>query len=133
MITDHALRAAAEARTASLPVPPTTHEAAKLLHELQVHQVELEMQNEALRQSQATLETALRAKSEFLNQITHDFKTPLNSIIGFSEMLQAGLAGPVTPKQKEFAADILASGLRLLKLVDGILTESRNDDATMTP
>ncbi len=53
------LRATAEAELARLaPDVPPARSADELLHELQVHQIELEMQNEALRQSQAALEAA---------------------------------------------------------------------------
>ncbi|MDO8988378.1 MAG: EAL domain-containing protein [Sideroxyarcus sp.] len=55
--TSDSLRSAAEARVARRPLSsPFPLSAEKLLHELQVHQVELEMQNEALRVSQAAME-----------------------------------------------------------------------------
>lgn len=52
------LRASAEARLARIPDQAPTQSAEALLHELQVHQIELEMQNEALRQSQIELEAS---------------------------------------------------------------------------
>jgi PAS domain S-box-containing protein len=53
-----ALREAAEAQLAAVPARLTQPSADRLLHELQVHQVELEIQNEALRQAQTELETS---------------------------------------------------------------------------
>jgi PAS domain S-box-containing protein len=60
-----ALREGAEARIAGLPASPTAEQLAQmplamqhLLHELQVHQIELEMQNDELRRTQAALDTA---------------------------------------------------------------------------
>ncbi len=50
------LRAAAEARIQPSPTPALAPPTTELLHELQVHQIELEMQNEALRQAQVELE-----------------------------------------------------------------------------
>jgi len=50
------LRAAAEARIGDTPAAAPTRSAEELLHELQVHQIELEMQNESLRQVQIELE-----------------------------------------------------------------------------
>ncbi len=50
------LRVAAEARLAHAPIPAPSRPTEELLHELQVHQIELEMQNEALRQAQVELE-----------------------------------------------------------------------------
>jgi len=52
------LRAAAEAQLAATPETTPARPVADLLHELQVHQIELEMQNEALRQTQQGLEDA---------------------------------------------------------------------------
>jgi PAS domain S-box-containing protein len=52
------LRAAAEAQLATTPKTTPQRPEAELLHELQVHQIELEMQNETLRQTQHALEEA---------------------------------------------------------------------------
>lgn len=57
MIQSNSLRGAAEAAlTRNSTIKPMPHADGALLHELQVHQIELEMQNESLRQSQAELE-----------------------------------------------------------------------------
>ena len=88
---------------------------------------ELEQAEKELERTQAILQDALRAKSEFMNNVTHELRTPLNSVIGFAELLQDEVPGQLNPKQAQFAADILASGQRLLRLVDGILEMSRLD------
>lgn len=72
---------------------------------------------------------ALRAKAEFMNNVTHELRTPLNSVIGFAELLKDQVPGPLNARQAEFAADILASGQRLLVLVEAILEMSRLDAA----
>ena len=56
--TNSPLRTAAEVQLAARPKPTSERPVADLLHELQVHQIELEMQNEALRQAQQALEEA---------------------------------------------------------------------------
>jgi PAS domain S-box-containing protein len=68
--TDHAsLRARAEARLAEpgAAVAPRVTDAQRLLHELQVHQIELEMQNEALQHSQAETQRALRRYTDLFD------------------------------------------------------------------
>lgn len=75
------------------------------------------------------LALANRAKSEFMNNVTHELRTPLNSVIGFAELLKDQVPGPLNTRQAEFAADILASGQRLLVLVEAILEMSRLDAA----
>jgi two-component system sensor histidine kinase/response regulator len=70
-----------------------------------------------------------RMKSDFLASVTHELRTPLNAVIGFTELLEAQVAGPLTPKQAQFAADILAGGRHLLALVERILELSRLDGA----
>jgi signal transduction histidine kinase len=66
-------------------------------------------------------ETANRAKSAFLTSVSHELKTPLNSIIGFSDVLADGSAGPVTEEQKEYLDILHSSGHSLLSLVNNIL------------
>ncbi len=75
------------------------------------------------------LNHASRVKSEFMANVTHELRTPLNSVIGFAELLKDEVPGPLNAKQAAFAADILASGERLLALVEGILEMSRLDGA----
>jgi signal transduction histidine kinase len=60
-----------------------------------------------------------RLKSEFLSTMSHELRTPLNSIIGFSELLLT--ADNLTEKQHRYAATIMASGQRLLALINDIL------------
>jgi len=88
---------------------------------------ELEQAEKELTRTQAILQDALRVKSEFMNNVTHELRTPLNSVIGFAGLLQDEVPGPLNAKQAAFAADILASGERLLALVEGILEMSRLD------
>ena len=90
---------------------------------------ELERAERELERARAILQDALRAKSEFMNNVTHELRTPLNSVIGFAELLRDEVPGPLNAQQAAFAADILASGLRLLALVEGILEMSRLDAA----
>lgn len=75
------------------------------------------------------LALANSVKTDFMASITHELRTPLNSVIGFAELLKDEVPGPLNARQAEFAADILASGQRLLVLVEGILEMSRLDAA----
>lgn len=67
------------------------------------------------------LAAALRVKDEFLAAVTHELRTPLNQIIGFADLLEAQIAGPLNAEQTEFAASVLAGGRRLLGLVNGVI------------
>ena len=58
-------------------------------------------------------EAASRAKSEFLANMSHELRTPLNAILGFADVLGGGMAGPLNDTQREFVADVHASGLHL--------------------
>ncbi|WP_332881879.1 PAS domain-containing sensor histidine kinase [Methanosarcina horonobensis] len=65
---------------------------------------------EALINAKTAAEVANRTKTEFLTNMSHELKTPLNSIIGFSDMLKEGIAGPLNEKQKRYAQFISSSG-----------------------
>ena len=82
---------------------------------------ELEL-SEALRQAEA----ADRIKSEFLANMSHELRTPLNAVIGFSEIISSEMFGPIdTPRYKDYARDINASGAHLLDIINDILDLSK--------
>jgi signal transduction histidine kinase len=58
------------------------------------------------------LEAASRHKSEFLANMSYELGTPLNAIIGFSEVLAEGMFGEINEKQTEYLNDIPESGRR---------------------
>lgn len=64
----------------------------------------------------------LKAKNEFLGIVSHELKTPLHSIIGFTEYLLEESEGPITPAQKSSLDLVYDSGKRLLVLINGLLT-----------
>ncbi len=70
-------------------------------------------------------ESGSRAKSSFLANMSHELRTPLNAVIGFSQVLQEDYFGPLTEKQAEYVANILASGQHLLTLINDILDLSK--------
>jgi len=78
-----------------------------------------------LRSAKVEAELANRTKSEFLANMTHELRTPLNAIIGFSQVLERGIAGAVTDKQREYLKDIESSGNHLLGIISDILDLSK--------
>lgn len=75
-----------------------------------------------LEQAMRDAERANRAKSEFLATMSHEFRTPLNAIIGFSELIDREILGPVQQEQyKSYIQDIHQSGERMLSLVNDVL------------
>jgi PAS domain S-box-containing protein len=73
------------------------------------------------RREQAAAELASRAKTEFLSRMSHEMRTPLNAVIGFSQVLLDPLT-PLKPEQvRERARHILRAGEHLLALVNDVL------------
>jgi signal transduction histidine kinase len=61
------------------------------------------------------------AEDELSSDLAHDLRTPLNIIIGFSELLLEEIPGRLNEEQRLDITDILNSGRRLLNLVNAIL------------
>jgi len=71
-------------------------------------------------------ELANRSKTEFLANMSHETRTPLNAIIGFSQVIAGEMLGPVgTPKYIGYARDILVSAEHLLGIINDILDLSK--------
>jgi signal transduction histidine kinase len=71
--------------------------------------------------ARAELEVANTHKSAFLANMSHELRTPLNAIIGFSDLLDSGMAGELVDKQREYVEDIRSSGHHLLALINDVL------------
>jgi PAS domain S-box-containing protein len=79
-----------------------------------------------LMESRLAAEEANRTKSHFLANVSHEFRTPLNAILGFSELLLIeGEGGGVSSRHREYAANIHDSGQHLLELVNDLLDLSK--------
>lgn len=76
---------------------------------------------DALRDRAEAFEAADRLKTEFVQNVSYQLRTPLQTIQGYSEMLQAQLQGPLNTRQEEQVENILSAADALSKLVDNIL------------
>lgn len=67
-------------------------------------------------------ELANSAKSEFMAKLSHEFRTPLNAILGFSEMMRERYFGPLgSDTYDNYVGNILFSARHMLSLVDDVL------------
>jgi two-component system CheB/CheR fusion protein len=66
-------------------------------------------------------EAANREKSAFLATMSHELRTPLNAILGYVQLLELGITGPVTDKQREYLQRIEYSQQHLLGLIEDVL------------
>jgi len=114
-----------------------SHELAKINRRLEENYSTIERQRQQLETKQAQLENALRmaqaasrAKTRFLSSMSHDIRTPMNAIIGFT-----GLAAnhvDDTEHVREYLKTIGESSEHLLSLINDILDMSRIESGKMT-
>ena len=79
--------------------------------------------NQALSDAVAAAETANRAKSTFLSNMSHDIRTPMNAIIGFTTLAISNLDDK--ERVKDYLTKTLASSNHLLSLINDVLDMSR--------
>lgn len=68
---------------------------------------------------------ASRLKTELLAKVSHELRTPLGAILGFAEMLEGGVYGPIAPTQQPATAEIIDSVNYLTKLVNELLDQAQ--------
>jgi signal transduction histidine kinase/CheY-like chemotaxis protein len=78
------------------------------------------------------LETASKAKSDFLAGMSHELRTPLNAIIGFTDALLAGVDGPMNDEQRASLTWVQRGGRDLLGLINDILDLSKIEAGMLT-
>ena len=82
----------------------------------------------ALEEAAAKAERANAAKSDFLARMSHDIRTPLNGILGMTEL---ALEEPVSPAVEDYLRKVRESGVFLLSLVNDILDMSKVESGKM--
>jgi PAS domain S-box-containing protein len=75
--------------------------------------------------ARAEAEAANQAKTQFLAVMSHELRTPLNAVIGYVQLLEMGLRGPVTPAQTDDLGRIRRSTVHLLGLINDLLNFAR--------
>ena len=92
---------------------------------------ELAHQNELLRRQALQLEQASAAKSQFLANVSHEFRTPLNAILGYSLMLIGGFYGQLSQEQQKTVQRIDANSKHLATLINDVLDIERIEAGRM--
>lgn len=75
----------------------------------------------SLREKNEALEYADKIKNEFLTNISYELRTPLTSIIGFTQAIMAGYCGQVNNLQMEYIRDINLASLNLSSIINDLL------------
>ncbi|AKF05173.1 sensor histidine kinase [Sandaracinus amylolyticus] len=70
---------------------------------------------------------AQRQRTQFMANVTHELRTPIHGICGLADLVESGVYGPVTDKQKDAVRDVKSGALGLLRLIDDLLTLARED------
>ncbi|MCW9033334.1 MAG: PAS domain S-box protein [Rhodospirillales bacterium] len=86
----------------------------------------------ALQEAISSADQANAAKSDFLAKMSHEFRTPMNAIIGFSDAMRCEVFGPIgNEKYSKYPIHIYDSGKHLLELIDDILDLSKIEAGKM--
>lgn len=75
---------------------------------------------------------AARVRSFVLASVSHDLRGPLNSVLGFADLLLSGVEGPLLTSQRESLEALSRGGRDLLRLVEDLLDHARLDAGRMT-
>ena len=86
------------------------------------------MQEEKLKKAYAAAEKANKAKTEFLNNMSHDIRTPMNVILGYNHLMKSQLT---EQKQLDYQKKIEQSGKLLLSIINNVLDMARIESGKM--
>jgi signal transduction histidine kinase len=80
---------------------------------------------EGERQAREAAEHANRSKAHFVATISHELRTPMNAILGYTALMREGLYGPVSAEQQSHLGRVRSSGQHLLGLIEELLSYAR--------
>lgn len=120
-------RMAEEIETSHRELEQQVQEARTVSRQLEVANAELLRTSADAREARDAAMQANRAKGDFLAVMSHELRTPLNAIGGYADILQLGIYGEVTAKQKEALARIMRSQQMLLSLINDVLNFAKLD------
>ena len=93
--------------------------------------VELAERTAAAEAAQRDAAQANLAKSDFLATMSHELRTPINAMLGYTQLLELGLAGPLTEQQRSYLERLTTSSRHLLALVNDVLDLSKMEAGEM--
>ena len=127
MEREQAVRLAAQLRDANAELARLNDSLESALEQARSAQVAAEEARELAETARVAAEEANAAKGDFLAVMSHELRTPLQAVIGYAELLDMGIAGSVTPGQREQLQRIRGSAGHLVSLIDQILVYARLD------
>lgn len=80
---------------------------------------------------QATIEEAVAERTQFFAGLGHDLKSPLNAIIGFSDIMSTRLHGPLPKAYEDYPELIRQGGENLLRLVEDMLDAAKAESGKL--
>lgn len=117
-----------DGRTLAIGAEPLP-DGATLAHFLDI--TDSKEREKALREHNAILENADRLKSKFVDHVSYQLRTPLSTIVGFSEMLEGQMFGVLNDRQKDYIASILTASYHLRDLINDIIDLAAIDAGKM--
>ncbi len=83
---------------------------------------------ERLQQQKLQAEQASREKTAFMAHMSHDLRTPMNAMLGFTQLLRDDTRDPPSPRQREWLGHIGTAGQQLMRLVDDLSSIAQQGD-----
>jgi len=117
-----------DGRTLSYSTQPLP-DGANLVHFLDV--TDSREREKELQERNEILEAVGNLKSKFADHVSHQLRTPLATIVGFSEMLENQMFGVLNDRQKDYIADILTASYHLRDLIDDVIDLTAIDAGQM--